>query len=88
MKALTDSAVASIITTSLFGVFLNLFLKLGINKLLNMLKRLQIIIYILLIQIYLVAHAEEFIETLLKIIAFQLYDLSGIFKKIFDVEES
>ena len=70
MKALTDSAVASIITTSLFGVFLNLFLKLGINKLLNMLKRLQIIIYILLIQIYLVAHAEEFIETLLKIIAF------------------
>ena len=70
MKALTDSAVASITTTSLFGVFLNLFLKLGINKLLNMLKRLQIIIYILLIQIYLVAHAEEFIETLLKIIAF------------------
>ena len=61
MKALTDSAVASIITTSLFGVFLNLFLKLGINKLLNMLKRLQIIIYILLIQIYLVAHAEEFL---------------------------
>ena len=61
MKALTDSAVASITTTSLFGVFLNLFLKLGINKLLNMLKRLQIIIYILLIQIYLVAHAEEFL---------------------------
>ena len=70
MKALTDSAAAAIITTSLFGVFLNLFLKLGINKLLNMLERLQIIIYILLIQIYPVAHAEEFIETLLKIIAF------------------
>ena len=71
MKALTDSAAAAIITTSSFSVLLNsCVLKLGINKIINMLKRLQIIIYIFLIQIYLVAHAEDFIETLLKIIAF------------------
>ena len=71
IKALTDSAAAAIITTSSFGVFLNsCVFKLGINKIINMLKRLQIIIYIILIQIYLVAHAEEFIETLLKIVAF------------------
>ena len=71
IKALTDSAAAAIIATSSFGVLLNsCVLKLGINKIINMLKRLQIIIYIFLIQIYLVAHAEEFIETLLKIIAF------------------
>ena len=71
IKALTDSAAAAIITTSSFSVLLNsCVLKLGINKIINMLKRLQIIIYIFLIQIYLVAHAEEFIETLLKIIAF------------------
>ena len=71
IKALTDSAAAAIIATSSFSVLLNsCVLKLGINKIINMLKRLQIIIYIFLIQIYLVAHAEEFIETLLKIIAF------------------
>ena len=71
IKALTDSAAAAIITTSSFSVLLNsCVLKLGINKIINMLKRLQIIIYIFLIQIYLVAHAEDFIETLLKIIAF------------------
>ena len=66
-----DSAAAAIIATSSFSVLLNsCVLKLGINKIINMLKRLQIIIYIFLIQVYLVAHAEEFIETLLKIIAF------------------
>ena len=71
IKALTDSAAAAIIATSSFSVLLNsCVLKLGINKIINMLKRLQIIIYIFLIQIYLVAHAEDFIETLLKIIAF------------------
>ena len=71
IKALTDSAAAAIIATSSFSVLLNsCVLKLGINKIINMLKRLQIIIYIFLIQVYLVAHAEEFIETLLKIIAF------------------
>ena len=65
------SAVAiAIASTSLFSFLMNLFLDTGLNKLLNMLKNLQILAHILLIQVYLVAHAEAFIKAVNKIIAF------------------
>ena len=53
-----------------------------------MLKRVQIIVYTMLIQAYFVAHAEDFLESLFSIIGFQFFDLSDIFKRIFDVDES
>jgi hypothetical protein len=70
LEAIGGSASSVIISTSLFSTILNFLLQAGLNKLIGMLKNLQIIVYILLIQVYLVPHAEVFIEQLANLIAF------------------
>jgi len=64
MNAITNSIATVIIATGLFSFFSSFFLEGILNKLIDMLKRVQIIVYTMLIQVYLVAHAEDFIETL------------------------
>ena len=70
MEAIASSASTVIVSTSIFSVLLNFILQAGLNKLIGMLKSLQIIVHILLIQVYLVPHAEFFLEKLQMIIAF------------------
>ena len=88
LEAIGSSASTVIVLTSLFSAILSLFLQNGFAKIVGVIKNLQIIVHILLIQVQLVPHAEFFLEQLAKIISFKVFDLSGILKKIFDVEES
>jgi hypothetical protein len=70
LETASISAASTIIATSLSSFILNLILQTGLSKLIGMLKNLQIIVHILLIQVYLAPHTEFFLEQLSKIIAF------------------
>ena len=87
IEEVANVATMVIVSTSIFSFSTNLFLQTGLNKLLAMVKNLQIIVHILLIQVYLVAHAEAFLESLNKIISFQIYDLSDILEQKFDLKK-
>ena len=52
------------------------------------LRNLQIIVHIMLIQIFLVAHAEIFLRSLQKLIAFEIYDITDLAKTLFGSEAS
>ena len=53
---------------------------------LGQVKHLQIIVHIMLINVFLVAHAEVFIQALLGIVSFELYDLTDVYLNVFSLE--
>ena len=78
LETIAGSASTAIMTTSLINVILNFLLQGSLSTLVSALKNLQIIVHIMLIQIFLVAHAELFLQELQKLIAFEIYDITDL----------
>ena len=61
MNAIKNTIITAVTATSLTSFLLIIFLKGILKKLIDMLKRVQIIVYTMLIRAYFVAHAEDFL---------------------------
>ena len=89
VNAAADSATTAISAASIFNFVTNLLLNSSLGSLVNALKNLQIIVHIMLIQIFLVPHAELFLKKLKEMIAFEAIDLKKLLQDILgDVEEN
>ena len=61
VEAVTSAAIASVASVGLISVSLNFILQSSLNQMLGQVKHLQIIVHVMLINVFLVAHAEVFI---------------------------
>ena len=62
LEAAASSATAAVVAASIFNLIANLALQASLQSLVNALKNMQIIVHIMLIQVYLVAPAELFLK--------------------------
>ena len=77
---MTTAAAAAVATTGVVSIILGVLLKGAMKRLLNVVKSLQIILHLMLIQIFLVAQTEVFIGSLQEIVFANLYDRERISK--------
>ena len=82
------AATASMATTGAVTIGMNLFLQSSLNQILGQLQNLQIIVHVILINIYCVSHAEMFISYLLSIVSFEIYDPGEFLVEAFAAEEN
>ena len=61
---MTTAAAAAVATTGVVSVILGILQKGAMKRLLNVVKSLQVILHMMLIQIFLVAHTEQFLGSL------------------------
>lgn len=78
VASMTTAAAAAVATTGVVSIILGVLLKGAMKRLLNVVKSLQIILHMMLIQIILVAHTEQFLESLQGIVFANLYDREKI----------
>lgn len=77
---MTTAAAAAVATTGVVSIIFGVLLKGAMKRLLNVVKSLQIILHMMLIQIFLVAHTESFLGSLQDIVFANLYSRDMISK--------
>ena len=81
--------VASVIlVTGTWSIFTNTLMRTSLNRLISLVKNIQIIMHTMLIKIFLVSHAELFRNFLMKTINFEIIEYSKFFMEYLPVVDS
>lgn len=80
VESLTSATAAAVTTTGIVSVIFGFVLKGAMRRLLKVVKSLQVILHMLLIQVMLVAHTDNFIGSLQGIVFANMYDRDYISK--------
>ena len=67
---------------------MNIFYKLSLNKLLNAIKHLQILMHVMLIDTFCTTHVESFIKSVMEIVNFEVIDIKDYMVDFLKIEES
>ena len=80
-----DAVVGSACIVTLIS---NVFFNKGLNKLLKAWENLQVVIHMVLINLFCVAAGESFTYRLMDILQFELIDLKPVYSEIFNISEN
>ena len=69
--------ISVIAASSAWSIFTNTLMKTSLNKLVSFVKNMQIVMHMMLMKIYCIAHAEIYRNTLMEIVSFEIYDYSS-----------
>lgn len=88
LDVITTSVTGAVVSTAVTSFILNLLLQGSISRLIGMIRNIQVIVHIMLIEIYCVRHAEFFTSELFKITSFELFDMKQYYTDVFDIVDT
>ncbi len=88
MESVAQGATAAMLSAGLLSFIQNLIMQASLNKVLGKVKGIQIIVHLMLINMYRTAHAEKFNLKLLEIANFEFYDPTDYFIEYLPINES
>lgn len=86
MKKAADTAKTTMQSAMIVNTVVSIIISGPVQKLLESVKQLQIIVHLLLINVAFPAAAMIFMGMLMEVLTFQFYDFSGFYNKVFSLD--